>query len=62
MAPSVARKIIFGSLDEVATCWVLSARSYDLTELTVPVYDVIARGLSADGMAPPFPAAATAVH
>ncbi|MFZ5595772.1 MAG: TetR/AcrR family transcriptional regulator [Bacillota bacterium] len=54
--PRLARKIIFGSLDEVATCWVLSNRRYRLTDMTVQVYNILARGLSVDGKAAPFPA------
>ncbi|MHB8156534.1 MAG: TetR/AcrR family transcriptional regulator C-terminal domain-containing protein, partial [Desulfocucumaceae bacterium] len=60
--PSIARKMIFGSLDEVATCWVLSSRSYNITDMTIPVYDIIARGLSPDGQAPPFPAGIVPLH
>ncbi|MFZ5634360.1 MAG: TetR/AcrR family transcriptional regulator [Bacillota bacterium] len=53
--PRVARKIIFGSLDEVATCWVLSSRKYNLTGMTIPVYNILAQGLARDGKARPFP-------
>ncbi len=53
--PRAARKVIFGSLDEVATCWVLSSRKYALTEMTVPVYYILAQGLARDGKARPFP-------
>jgi TetR/AcrR family fatty acid metabolism transcriptional regulator len=53
--PRVARKMIFGSLDEVATCWVLSNRKYDLTDLILPVYNMMAQGLSKDGKVRPFP-------
>lgn len=62
LSPNLARKIVFGSLDEVATCWVLSSRRYDLTDLTIQVYEMIARGLSVDGKAPPFPAGILPVH
>lgn len=55
MDPRTARKIIFGSLDEVATCWVLSSRNYDLTGMTEPVYNILARGLARDGRVRPFP-------
>lgn len=54
--PRVARKIIFGSLDEVTTCWVLSSKKYLLTTMTVPVYNILAQGLSGDGKVRPFPA------
>lgn len=53
--PRAARKIIFGSLDEVATCWVLSSKKYDLTGMTLPVYNILAQGLARDGKARPFP-------
>lgn len=53
--PKLARKMIFGSLDEVATCWVLSSRNYNLTSMTTSVYNILARGLAKDGQAPPFP-------
>jgi len=62
VSPNVARKIVFGSLDEVATCWVLSSRHYNLIDLTLQVYEIIARGLSIDGKAPPFPAEILPVH
>ncbi len=55
MDPKVARKVIFGSLDEVATCWVLSSRNYDLTEMAMPVYSILAQGLAREGKARPFP-------
>lgn len=55
MDPRIARKIIFGSLDEVATCWVLSSRKYDLTGMTIPVYNILAQGLAVDGKARPLP-------
>ncbi|MHB8156392.1 MAG: TetR/AcrR family transcriptional regulator, partial [Desulfocucumaceae bacterium] len=31
--PKIARKVIFGSMDEVATCWVLSSHDYNLLNL-----------------------------
>lgn len=40
-----ARKVIFGAIDEVVTCWVMSGKPYDLTELKKPVYDLLSRGL-----------------
>ncbi|MFZ5649879.1 MAG: TetR/AcrR family transcriptional regulator [Bacillota bacterium] len=53
--PRLARKIIFGSMDEVATCWVLTSKQYDITDMSIPVYNILARGLSVDGSPPPFP-------
>lgn len=54
--PRLARKIIFGSMDEVATCWVLSSKEYNIADMTIPVYNILARGLSVNGDAPPLPA------
>jgi len=52
--PKIARKIIFGSMDEVATCWVLSNRKYNLLNMTEPVYNLLAQAMSADGKCEPF--------
>lgn len=41
-----ARKMIFGTLDEVATCWVLSKKEYSLTDLTEPVANLLLNGLA----------------
>ncbi|MFZ5648897.1 MAG: TetR/AcrR family transcriptional regulator [Bacillota bacterium] len=60
--PRLARKIIFGSMDEVATCWVLSSKEYNITDMTIPVYNMLARGLSVDGNAPPFPGGILQAH
>jgi TetR/AcrR family fatty acid metabolism transcriptional regulator len=40
-----ARKVIFGAIDEVATCWAMSKKAYDLGSLAGPVYDLLVRGL-----------------
>ncbi len=40
-----ARKVVFGAIDEVVTCWVMSSKPYDLTALSEPVYDLLVRGL-----------------
>ncbi len=53
--PKIARKIIFGSMDEVATCWVLSTRNYNLLYMTEQVYSVLAQAMSRDGRYDPFP-------
>lgn len=60
--PRSARKIIFGSLDEVATCWVLSSKRYDLTRMTAPVYDLLAQGLAREGKARLFPEGVTSAN
>jgi TetR/AcrR family transcriptional regulator, fatty acid metabolism regulator protein len=40
-----ARKVIFGAVDEIVTCWVMSKKPYDLDTLAEPVYELLARGL-----------------
>jgi len=40
-----ARKVIFGAIDEVVTCWVMSNKPYDLSALSEPVYDMLVMGL-----------------
>ncbi len=54
--PKIARKVIFGSMDETATCWVLSNRNYSLVEMADRVYGVLAQALARDGRYDPFPA------
>lgn len=53
--PKITRKVIFGSMDEVATCWVLSTRQYNLLTLTEQVYSALARSLSRDEEYTSFP-------
>lgn len=52
--PKVSRKMIFGTLDEIATCWVLSSRRYSLTAQAKPAYDLLARSLAIDTKYKPF--------
>ncbi|OPL10367.1 MAG: hypothetical protein AVO34_10795 [Firmicutes bacterium ML8_F2] len=40
-----ARKVIFGAVDEVVTCWVMSAKPYDLTIMKKPLFDLLVNGL-----------------
>ncbi len=40
-----ARKVLFGGIDEVVTCWVMSNKHYDLTALSEPVFDLLVKGL-----------------
>jgi len=40
-----ARKVVFGAIDEVITCWVMSGKPYSLAKLKVPVFDMLVRGL-----------------
>jgi len=44
--PKLARQMIFGTMDEVATSWVMSHREYSLTNLIQPVYYMLARALA----------------
>jgi TetR/AcrR family transcriptional regulator, fatty acid metabolism regulator protein len=43
--PKTARKVVFGAIDEVVTCWVMSGKPYDLTALSKSVYNLLAEGL-----------------
>ncbi len=47
----LARKIIFGSLDEVVTRWVMSQKDYSLSQLSDPLLVILMNGVSA----PPQP-------
>ncbi len=40
-----ARKVVFGAIDEVVTCWVMSSKPYQLADLKEPVFDLLIRGL-----------------
>jgi len=40
-----ARKVIFGAIDEVVTCWVMSSKPYSLVALAQPVYEQLVKGL-----------------
>ncbi len=41
----IARKVIFGAIDEVVTCWIMSGKPYDLIPLRVPVFELLVKGL-----------------
>ncbi len=41
----IARKVVFGGIDEVVTCWVMSRKRYDLTALSEPLFELLVRGL-----------------
>ena len=43
--PNIARKVIFGSIDEVVSCWVLSRRRYDVKGLIDDTIYIIGRAL-----------------
>jgi TetR/AcrR family transcriptional regulator, fatty acid metabolism regulator protein len=40
-----ARKVVFGAIDEVVTCWVMSNKHYELGALSEPVYEMLVKGL-----------------
>ncbi len=40
-----ARKVIFGAIDEVVTCWIMSSKPYQLIDLKKPVYELLVQGL-----------------
>jgi TetR/AcrR family fatty acid metabolism transcriptional regulator len=46
ISPTLAAKVLFGALDEMATNWVLSERQYDLQSQADEVVDLIVRGLA----------------
>jgi TetR/AcrR family fatty acid metabolism transcriptional regulator len=44
--PTLAAKVVFGALDEMATNWILSKRRYSLVAEADAVMDVLVHGLS----------------
>ncbi|PPA71787.1 TetR/AcrR family transcriptional regulator [Jeotgalibacillus proteolyticus] len=42
----LARQMVFGTIDEVATTWVINDQKYDITNLAAGVHSLIVRGLS----------------
>ncbi|HSW36425.1 MAG TPA: TetR/AcrR family transcriptional regulator [Candidatus Limnocylindrales bacterium] len=40
-----ARKVIFGAVDEMVTCWVMSNKPYDLSALSDSVFELLVKGL-----------------
>lgn len=40
-----ARKVIFGAIDEVVTCWVMSSKRYDLNTLSEQIFNLLVTGL-----------------
>ena len=43
--PTLAAKVIFGALDEMATNWILSERDYQLEDDAEPVMNLLLGGL-----------------
>ncbi|WP_047150559.1 TetR/AcrR family transcriptional regulator [Aneurinibacillus tyrosinisolvens] len=41
----VARKMIFGTLDEAVTSWIMNDRTYDLVSLVDPIHNLFLNGL-----------------
>jgi TetR/AcrR family fatty acid metabolism transcriptional regulator len=41
----IARRMIFGTMDETITAWILTGAKYDLLSLITPVLDVMVGGL-----------------
>jgi len=52
MSPSMAAKIFFGALDEMATNWVLSDRRYALEDEAGKVVDLLVKGFASERRAP----------
>jgi len=46
--PNIARKVIFGSIDEVVSCWVLSRRRYDVKDRIDDTIYILGRALLAE--------------
>jgi len=40
----LARQMIFGTIDETATTWVMNDQKYDLTDLAVPIHQLLLKG------------------
>ncbi len=43
---SIAKRAIFGAIDEVITTWVLSSKEYDLSDMAEPLAEILLNGLS----------------
>jgi TetR/AcrR family fatty acid metabolism transcriptional regulator len=48
--PNIARKVIFGSIDEVVSCWVRSRRRYDVKERIDDTLYILGRALLVNGV------------
>lgn len=42
----IARRMIFGTIDETVNAWIFTGAKYDLTALVDPVFDVLVTGLA----------------
>ena len=43
----LARHMVFGTLDEIVTTWVMNEQKYNLVEQAGPVHELIIKGLGA---------------
>lgn len=43
----VARRMIFGTIDETVNAWIFTGAKYDLTTLIEPVYEILLSGIGA---------------
>ncbi len=43
----LARQMIFGTIDEVVTTWIMNEYRYDLNELAVPTASMLLQGFGA---------------
>ncbi|HHW06433.1 MAG TPA: TetR/AcrR family transcriptional regulator [Clostridia bacterium] len=41
----LARKLVFGAIDEVVTCWVMTTKKYELISLAEPLYAMLKAAL-----------------
>ncbi|HHY59013.1 MAG TPA: TetR/AcrR family transcriptional regulator [Clostridia bacterium] len=41
----LARKVVFGAIDEVVTCWVMTTKKYELVSLAEPLYGMLKAAL-----------------
>jgi TetR/AcrR family fatty acid metabolism transcriptional regulator len=57
ISPTVAAKVFFGALDEMATNWILSRRRYSLPAEADAVVDLFVSGVGANTAAPSTPRA-----
>ncbi|MEW5734945.1 MAG: TetR/AcrR family transcriptional regulator [Thermodesulfobacteriota bacterium] len=48
LQPGMVKRMIFASVDEVITTWVLGGGKYDLVSLADPLSDLFLRGIAAD--------------
>ena len=44
---AIARRLLFGGLEQVVTSWVLSRRNYSLVEVLEPLFTMLARAMGA---------------